>query len=141
MADSRFHALAAGDFNGDETSDLAVGAWANDVGGSNGQGSVTVYFGSSKGLKRSTHQFFTLETPGVPGSSVAPPRGSSGALFGWSLAAGDFGSSTEDDLAIRRRLRHRGHGLTTPERPERRPESFEGPHRRAFEAVRYETRC
>ncbi|HYV02363.1 MAG TPA: FG-GAP repeat protein [Actinomycetota bacterium] len=75
MADSRFHALAAGDFNGDETSDLAVGAWANDVGGSNGQGSVTVYFGSSKGLKRSTHQFFTLETPGVPGSSVAPPRG------------------------------------------------------------------
>ncbi len=72
-----------------------MGAWADDVGGSNGEGSVTVYFGSSKGLKRSTHQFFTLETPGVPGSSVVPNPGSSGDLFGWSLAAGDFGESTE----------------------------------------------
>jgi hypothetical protein len=81
--------LAAGDFNGDGLSDLAMGAPGADIGGG-----VAIIYGSSTGLTLTGHKFFTQDSSGVPGTGE-PFDG-----FGLSLAAADFNGDGRCDLAV-----------------------------------------
>jgi hypothetical protein len=81
--------LAAGDFNGDGFSDLAVGANGEDVGiDGNNEGSVSVFYGSKSGLAKTAAQYLTEAVP------------TDSAQFGFFVAAGDFNGDGRDDLAV-----------------------------------------
>jgi FG-GAP repeat protein len=83
------YALVAGDFDGDDRDDLAIGIpWEN------GAGAVQVLFGSAPGLTVDGNQIFTQNTPGIADSSEADDR------FGVTLASGDFDHDGFGDLAI-----------------------------------------
>jgi hypothetical protein len=84
------YALAAGDFNGDGFADLAIGVDAFD----GARGGVRMFLGNAKGLTTTGKQWFTQDTPGVPGGAEAGDR------FGRSLAAGDFNGDGRSDLAV-----------------------------------------
>ena len=86
--------LASEDFNGDGFSDLAVSAPQQRVGEKFSAGSVTVMYGSPIGLRARDSRLFTQASPGIAG------RPGNLHLFGWSLAAADFGRSTKRDVAI-----------------------------------------
>jgi hypothetical protein len=73
-------AVAAGDFDNDDSADLAVGVPLEDVGGAVDAGAVNVLDGPVIGLSSDT---FTQDTPGVAGSAEAGDR------FGAALAVGD----------------------------------------------------
>jgi hypothetical protein len=81
--------VAEGDFNGDGYGDLAVGANGEDIGlDGNNEGSVTVFYGSAKGLVVDSSQYLTDDDP------------QSNDQFGFVLAAGDFDGDGSDDLAV-----------------------------------------
>jgi FG-GAP repeat len=86
--------LAAGDFNGDGRSDLAIGVPFEDVGAAVIAGALNVLYGSSTGLTATGNQIWNQNSPGVPDSAEAFDH------FGSSLAAGNFGQGTQADLAI-----------------------------------------
>lgn len=85
------HALAAGDFNGDEYDDLAIGAPFTDFPGEVDAGLVWVSFGSASGLD---------PTPDPWDQSMAGGVVEAFDLFGFSLAAGDLDLDGIDDLAV-----------------------------------------
>jgi hypothetical protein len=80
--------LAAGDFNGDDVGDLAIGAETANGGG------VHVLFGGPDGPSAVGSQFWTQDTPGVPGV------GESVDGFGTAMVAADLDGNGADDLAI-----------------------------------------
>jgi hypothetical protein len=82
----------SGDFNGDGFSDLAVGVPGE--GPLEEEGAVQVLYGTSTGLKAANNQFWTQDSPGVPGT------GEAGDLFGRSLTTGDFDGDGFADLAV-----------------------------------------
>jgi len=85
-------ALAAGDFNGDNASDLAIG-----VPGENGQGAIQVLFGSTpNGLTATGNQRFFGADFSI---------GCTSCQFGRSLAWGDFNGDGTGDLAVGQRGR------------------------------------
>ena len=84
-------ALAAGDFNGDNYDDLAVGI-PGDL--SNQPGAVQIYYGWSTGLQLETSEYFT-EADAGGGDAVC-----GGARFGDQLAVGNFDDDLYDDLVI-----------------------------------------
>jgi len=86
--------LAAGDFDGDGRSDLAIGVPFEDVEAIGNAGAVNVLYGSSGGLTATGDQFWHQDSSGVKGTAE------SGDDFGWSLAAANFGESSQADLAI-----------------------------------------
>ncbi len=86
--------LAAGDFDGDGASDLAVGAPAEDVGSIKNAGSVNIIYGSLTGLDGAGSQLWTQDSAAVLDHSEKGDR------FGSALAAGDFDGDGNDDLAI-----------------------------------------
>jgi hypothetical protein len=88
------NALAAGDFNGDGFADLAVSAPQQRVGAKFSAGSVTVLYGSPVGLRAAGSRMFTQSSREIAG------RPGNLHLFGWSLAAADFGRSRARDVAI-----------------------------------------
>lgn len=89
--------LAAGDFNWDGYSDLAVGAPFEHIGAIAG-GAVTIIHGSASGLDTSANpaQFWHQ---GDAASGLEGEVGD-GDGFGYSLAAGDFNDDGYGDLAV-----------------------------------------
>ena len=94
--------LAAGDFNADGYSDLAVGVPGEDITTSGStvkdMGGVVVIYGSAGGL--------TTSDPAVPPTRYfdftqgsVPMDDGTGSALGSSLAAGDFDGDGDDDLA------------------------------------------
>jgi hypothetical protein len=84
------HALAVGDFNGDNHDDLAIGV-PDELPG----GAVHVLHGQPwAGLGAVTSRFYTQDSPGIEGGPETHD------YFGFALAAGDFDNNGYDDLAI-----------------------------------------
>lgn len=86
-------AVAAGDFDGDGRTDLAIGASGDVVKGEEYAGSVRVLYGSNAGLTADGDELFTEATKGVPGDPKEEDE------LGTTLAAGDFDGDGRDDLA------------------------------------------
>jgi len=86
--------LAAGDFNGDNVADLAIGVPGDNTAGVNAGSSIVLYGSNGIGLVSFGSQLWSQGSGGVQG--VAEP----GDLFGASLAAGDFNGDNVVDLAI-----------------------------------------
>src|SRR4030095_10269201 len=82
-------ALAAGDFDGDGSGDLAVGAVGENV----VAGVAQVLYGSGTGLTATGSQVWSQDSPGIAGA--AEPQDS----FGDTLGAGDFNGASTADLA------------------------------------------
>ena len=91
-------ALAAGDFDGDGFTDLAVGVPFDDliVGRTTifDAGSVHVLYGSAAGLVAAGNQLWSQNSPDILDSAEKDD------LFGLPLAVGDFDGDGFDDLAI-----------------------------------------
>jgi hypothetical protein len=81
--------LAAGDFDGDDVTDLAAAAALENVGTRRTAGAVSALFGSAAGFSAAAAQTFTQAPGGVEADDT----------FGWSLAAGDFDEDGVTDLA------------------------------------------
>jgi hypothetical protein len=91
-------ALAAGNFDGDGSSDLAVGAPTDeDVTSAQnpGYGAVNVLYGSLGGLSTDGDRFFTQDTAGMAGDGSEPSD-----QLGAALGSGDFDGDGRADLAI-----------------------------------------
>jgi FG-GAP repeat len=95
-------ALAPGDFDGDGTGDLAIGAPGEgvrtglgpDEQDRPGAGIVHVLYGDEDGLLSRCGDTWTQDRPGIKGVTGA------GDGFGSALVAGDFDGDGRDDLAI-----------------------------------------
>ncbi|MFL5797663.1 MAG: integrin alpha [Actinomycetota bacterium] len=95
QAGGRFGAaLAAGDFNGDGFTDLAIGVPGQTVDAVTEAGVVIVLYGTPAGLTSSGSQLFDQN------SELMQENAESSDHFGATLAAGNFGRTGEDDLAI-----------------------------------------
>jgi len=83
-----YQALVAADFGKNDAShcydDLAIGAPDHSP---QNAGAVHVLYGSASGLSTTGYQFWSEDSPGIPGSN--PPS----ARFGSALAAGYFGNT------------------------------------------------
>lgn len=86
--------LAAGDFDGDGFTDLAIGVEDEDVGFVHAAGAVNVIYGSAAGLAAAGNQFWNQDSPNVLDDSEVDDD------FGDSLAVGDFDNDGRADLAI-----------------------------------------
>ena len=87
------YSLAAADFNGDGFTDLAVGVPFEDQVATN-DGAVNVIYGGPGGLSAAGNEVWSQGNQGITGNPEA------GDLFGYSLAAGNFGNSSQADLAV-----------------------------------------
>jgi hypothetical protein len=101
------HALAAGNFNGDSCSDLAIGIPGEDSGAPGltaikaDVGAVQVLYGSSSGLTSNGSQLlFQGPIQGPAGPVVVPGDAEAGDRFGHSLTWGDFNGDAFGDLAV-----------------------------------------
>lgn len=88
-------ALAAGDFNGDSYTDLAIGVPSGEVGPYDNAGVVQIIYGSASGLTSASSQYLHEGTAGLDG--VFPTNND---YFGTTLAAGDLNGDGRADLAI-----------------------------------------
>jgi len=104
-------ALAAGDFNGDGCSDLAIGIPGRTVDGNSGSGAVVIIFGSPYGLTTDTTVsdcsgkgtvpfplYFDMKNVAHTPLACAPTL--QNAHFGASLAWGDFDKDGIGDLVV-----------------------------------------
>jgi hypothetical protein len=88
------YSLVAGDFNGDNVADLAIGVPGDNTAGVHAGSSIVLYGSKGTGLVSFGSQLWSQGIGGVPGAAGA------GDLFGASLAAGDFNGDNVADLAI-----------------------------------------
>jgi hypothetical protein len=88
------YSLAAANFGSNTSSmtfdDLAIGVPFEN----SGSGAVAVLYGSDFGLTTTGNALFAQDTAGIASDPKA------GEHFGWSLAAAQFGGTSEADLAI-----------------------------------------
>jgi hypothetical protein len=89
------YTTAAGDFNGDGYSDLAVTAIAEEVDGIEKSGSVTIIYGSATGLTAAAAQFITKKSLGIPGLTYSPIN-----EFGFGLITGDLDGDGFAELVV-----------------------------------------
>ena len=86
--------LAAGNFDGKNKADLAVGVpWENHSGEGNA-GAVTVIYSSASKLSATGSESWSQSSRGIAG------KAEHNDFFGNTLAAGNFTGSSRDDLAI-----------------------------------------
>jgi len=85
--------MVAGDFDGDDYTDLAIGVHHEDRGGPDA-GVVHVLYGTPKGLKASRGQLWNQASPGIADKPEADDQ------FGRALTVADFDGDGFDDLAI-----------------------------------------
>ncbi|MBI4261718.1 MAG: FG-GAP repeat protein [Actinobacteria bacterium] len=86
--------LAVANLGNGAHADLAIGVPAETVGGVADAGAVAVLYGTAAGLSDIGNQLWTQDTPDVNDSAEASD------LFGYSLAAANFGKGGTADLAI-----------------------------------------
>jgi FG-GAP repeat len=87
--------VAAGDFNNNGVSDLAVSVPFEAIGAVRDAGAVNVLYASTaSGLSGAGSQLFWQGASGVAGSAEEQD------LFGWAISAGDFNNNGFADLAI-----------------------------------------
>jgi hypothetical protein len=89
------YALAAGDFDGNNYDDLAIGVPFEDLGTDTDAGVVNVVYGRAGGLD-AAFKVTVLHQAVDP----IPSSPEDGDLFGFALAVGDFDGNSRDDLAI-----------------------------------------
>jgi len=82
------------DFDGDNRSDLAVGAPGESIGGVDGAGAVNVIYGAGGGLAATGNQIWSQRSAGI---AFDPETGDA---FGSSIACGDFNKDGYDDMAV-----------------------------------------
>jgi len=88
--------LAAGNFDGDDYDDLAIGIPYEHVAENvSDAGAVQVIYGSATGLDLANDQFIYQ---GIEGELEGTPEELD--RFGWSLAVGDFDDDGRDDLVV-----------------------------------------
>ncbi len=88
-------AVAAGDFNGDGTDDLAIGIPGNQIGRDAQAGAVRILYGRPGiGLTTTGTQGWHQDSPGVNSPAEA------GDGFGAVLSTGDYNGDGADDLAV-----------------------------------------
>ena len=93
------HALAAGDFDGDGTDDLAVSAPLEDIGSVTDAGAVNVIVGKAgTGLDDDRNQLWHEDAVDVLGNVIGTAEGND--QFGFALVAAGFNETGLDDLAI-----------------------------------------
>jgi D-alanyl-D-alanine carboxypeptidase len=85
--------LAAGNFNGDNYDDLAIGIPYENTEEAVDAGLVGIFFGSEQGLLPSSTEALTQ-------NSLISSTNEDGDLFGYALAAGNFNGDAYDDLAV-----------------------------------------
>ncbi len=86
--------LAAGDFDGDGRSDLAIGAPLETVNAQSAAGAVFLLHGAQSGPTAPGAVMLTKDSPGIIGEVHHD------AYFGFSLASGNLGKGAQADLAI-----------------------------------------
>jgi len=86
--------LAAGRFDLNLSSDLAIGVPGEDLGSIEDAGIVEVLYGSSSGPSLTNTQIWSQDSTGVPDAAEA------GDQFGYSLSAWNYGRTPQADLAI-----------------------------------------
>jgi hypothetical protein len=89
--------LTAGYFNGDQFADLAIGVPTEDVGATSDAGAVNILYGSLDGLTAAGSQSWTQGGLGLPEADTDTEAGD---RFGYSLAAANYGRTSQDDLAV-----------------------------------------
>ncbi|MBJ7904830.1 FG-GAP repeat protein [Streptomyces sp. DSM 110735] len=87
-------ALSTGDVNGDGYDDLAVGAPFEAIGSAGNAGSVTLLYGSAKGLTGKGAAVFHQGTPGVPGGNEIND------VFGRAVSLRDLNGDGRADLTV-----------------------------------------